>query len=44
MDKKIIAILFIYLFMSLLMSCDFQQCGSLTCVGSDEPVRPPFKL
>ena len=24
--------------------CDFQQCGILTCVYSDEPVQPPFKL
>ena len=23
---------------------DFQQCGILTCVDSDEPVQPPFKL
>ena len=22
----------------------FQQCGILTCVDSDEPVQPPFKL
>ena len=26
------------------MSCDFQQCGILTSVGSEEPVQPPFKL
>ena len=25
-------------------TCDFQQCGILTCVDSDEPVQPPFKL
>ena len=25
-------------------SCDFQQCGILTSVDSDEPVQPPFKL
>ena len=24
--------------------CDFQQCGILTSVDSDEPVQPPFKL
>ena len=24
-------------------TCDFQQCGSLTCVDLDEPVQPPFK-
>ena len=24
--------------------CDFQQCGNLTSVDSDEPVQPPFKL
>ena len=23
---------------------DFQQCGILTCVDSDEPVQPPLKL
>ena len=23
--------------------CDFQQCGNLTSVDSDEPVQPPFK-
>ena len=26
------------------MTCDFQQCGILTIVDSDEPVQPPFKL
>ena len=26
------------------MTCDFQQCGILTSVDSDEPVQPPFKL
>ena len=26
------------------MTCDFQQCGILTCVYSDEPVQPPLKL
>ena len=26
------------------VTCDFQQCGSLTCVDSDEPLQPPFKL
>ena len=25
------------------MTCDFQQCGILTRVDSDEPVQPPFK-
>ena len=25
-------------------TCDFQQCGILTCVESDEHVQPPFKL
>ena len=24
------------------MTCDFQQCGILTSVDSDEPVQPPF--
>ena len=28
----------------LAMTCDFQQCGVLTIVDSDEPVQPPFKL
>ena len=26
------------------VACDSQQCGSLTCVDSDEPVQPLFKL
>ena len=26
------------------MTRDFQQCGILTNVNSDEPVKPPFKL
>ena len=25
-------------------TCDFQQCGILTSVDSDEPVQPPLKL
>ena len=25
-------------------TCDFQQCGILTSVDSDEHVQPPFKL
>ena len=25
-------------------ACDFQQCGILTCVDSDDPLQPPFKL
>ena len=25
-------------------NCDFQQCGILTTVDSDEPVQPPLKL
>ena len=29
---------------SLAKTCDFQQGGILTCVDSDEPVQPPFKL
>ena len=24
--------------------CDFQQCGILTSIDSDEPLQPPFKL
>ena len=26
------------------MTCDFQQCGILTSVASDEPVQPPLSL
>ena len=26
------------------VACDFQQCGFLTCVDSDEPLQPAFKL
>ena len=26
------------------VTCDFQQCGILTCVDSDEPVQPVFNL
>ena len=26
------------------VTCDFQQCGILTSVDSDEPVQPPFTL
>ena len=26
------------------VTCDFQQCGILTSVDTDEPVQPPFKL
>ena len=26
------------------MTCDFQQCGILTGVDSDEPVHPPLRL
>ena len=28
----------------LQISREFQQCGILTSVDSDEPVQPPFKL
>ena len=28
----------------LAVTCDFQKCGILTCIDSDEPVQPPFKL
>ena len=28
----------------LAVTCDFQQCGILTSVDSDESVQPPFKL
>ena len=26
------------------VTCDFQQCGILTSVDSDEPLQTPFKL
>ena len=26
------------------MTCDYQQCGILTSVDSDEPVQPPLSL
>ena len=26
------------------MTCDFQQCGILTSVDTDQPVQPPFSL
>ena len=26
------------------VTCDFQQCGILTSLDSDEPVQPPIKL
>ena len=26
------------------MSCDFQQCGILKSVDSDEPVKPPVRF
>ena len=26
------------------MTCDFQQCGTLTSIDLDKPVQPPFKL
>ena len=26
------------------INCDFLQYGILTCVDSDEPVKPPFRL
>ena len=28
----------------LAATCDFQQCGILTSVDSEEPVQPPAKL
>ena len=28
----------------LASACDFQQCGILTCVDSDEPLQSHFKL
>ena len=29
---------------SLAATCDFQHCGILTSVDSDEPMQPPFRL
>ena len=29
---------------NIIMRLDFQQCGILTCVDSDGPGQPPFKL
>ena len=26
------------------VTCDYQQCGILTCADSDKPVQPPLKL
>ena len=26
------------------VTCDFQQCGILTSVHSEQPVQPPFRL
>ena len=28
----------------LAVTCNFQQCGILTCVDSDQPVPPLFKF
>ena len=33
-----------YEFRNCAVTCDFQQCGILTSVDSDEHVQPPFKL
>ena len=30
--------------MKLVVTCDYQQCGILTCVDSELPVQPHFKL
>ena len=30
--------------LNLAVTCDFQQCGILTSVDSDESVQPPIKL
>ena len=34
-------VLFVHVFMYI---CDFQRCGILTSVDSDEPVQSPFRL
>ena len=33
-----------YTYLIWAVACDFQQCGILTSVDSDEHVQPPFKL
>ena len=33
-----------YIWIKWAVTCDFQQCGILTSVDSDEPVQPPVKL
>ena len=33
-----------YLLCVITVTCDYQQCGILTSVDSDEPLQPPFKL
>ena len=40
---RVIFVLYSFKYISA-MTCDFQQCGILTSVDSDEPVQPPFKL
>ena len=48
MSFLILALVLLILDIPLVMirasACDFQQCGILTSVDSDEPVQPPFKL
>ena len=34
----------LYFALNWAVACDFQQCGILTSVDSDEPMQPPFKL
>ena len=43
MLKSSIMMQFSHLSCDMLL-CYFQQCGILTCVDSDEPVQPLFKL
>ena len=33
-----------YIIKKIAMTCNFQQCGILTGVDSDEPLQPPFML
>ena len=39
-----LSFIFMFQHQAMTMTHDFQQCGILTCVYSDEPVQPSFKL
>ena len=40
----IIIIIIIIIIMIITSACDFQQCGILASVNSEEHLQPPFKL